>query len=530
MPATPRWSAPWASCPQGAVTLVETRGRRRSARAADPDNLAFVTQTTLSVDDTREIVAALQARFPAIAAPHKEDICYATTNRQEAVKRVAPLVDRADRGRRAQLVQLAAPARGRRAGRLRRSRGWSQRAADIDWALFGGIARARHHRRRLGAGGAGRGVIDAFAERYDVTSRRVSTADESVFFPLPRELRDDSGRLSGVAAGRWPSTPKSPTRSSRASSPATTSARSLSFKGIAEGVENSNFLLHTERGLYILTLYEKRVTRGGPAVLPRPDGASGRPAASPARAGARPRRARRSAGSPAGRPRSSPSSTACRSRRPGAAPLPRGRARRWRGCTWPGADFAMRRAPTPCRSRAGGRCSSRRATRADAVAPGLAPRSTRELDDARARLADRTCRRASSTPTSSPTTCSSSASRLSGPHRLLLRLQRRPRLRRRGLPQRLVLRARRRLQPHQGRGRCSRGYERVRPLTAAEIDGAAAARARRGAALPADPPRRLAERAARRAGEAQGPARISTASCASTARVEPAARLWPRSA
>ena len=76
--------------PPGAITLVETLGDVASLVVPDADNLAYVTQTTLSVDDTREIVEALKARFPAIVGPHKEDICYATTNRQEAVKRVAP--------------------------------------------------------------------------------------------------------------------------------------------------------------------------------------------------------------------------------------------------------------------------------------------------------------------------------------------------------------------------------------------------------------------------------------------------------
>src|SRR5690606_41846878 len=79
--------------PEGAVTLIETVEDAAAYTPRDPANVAFVTQTTLSVDDTREIVAALRARFPAITLPHKEDICYATTNRQEAVKRVAPLVD-----------------------------------------------------------------------------------------------------------------------------------------------------------------------------------------------------------------------------------------------------------------------------------------------------------------------------------------------------------------------------------------------------------------------------------------------------
>src|SRR5499427_9273135 len=79
--------------PPGAVRLVQTAGEAESFEPKDPGNLAYVTQTTLSIDDTAGIVAILQRRFPGIAGPHKEDICYATTNRQEAVKRVAPVVD-----------------------------------------------------------------------------------------------------------------------------------------------------------------------------------------------------------------------------------------------------------------------------------------------------------------------------------------------------------------------------------------------------------------------------------------------------
>jgi len=94
--------------PPGAVTLIETAHDAATFTPKDPNNLAFVTQTTLSIDDTAEIVTMLKERFPNISGPHKEDICYATTNRQLAVKKVALVVDRPDRGRRADFVELAA--------------------------------------------------------------------------------------------------------------------------------------------------------------------------------------------------------------------------------------------------------------------------------------------------------------------------------------------------------------------------------------------------------------------------------------
>ena len=174
--------------PAGAITLVETL--EDVARLALPPGqpLAFVTQTTLSVDDTREIVEALKARYPGIVGPHKEDICYATTNRQEAVKAVAPRVDAmivvgSPNSSNSQRLQEVAERAGCPLARL------ILRAEDIDWSLFGSIA-------SLGvtAGASApevlvEEIIDAFAARFDVTVETVSTADESVFFPLPRELR-----------------------------------------------------------------------------------------------------------------------------------------------------------------------------------------------------------------------------------------------------------------------------------------------------------------------------------------------------
>jgi 4-hydroxy-3-methylbut-2-enyl diphosphate reductase len=174
--------------PAGAITLVETIEDVAALNPANPEALAYVTQTTLSVDDTAGIVAALQARFPAMVAPHKEDICYATTNRQEAVKAVAPRVDA--------MIVVGSPNSsnserlrevGERAGcRLARL---VLRAEDIDWAAFSGITTLA-----ITAGASApevlvEEIIDAFAARFAIEVETVSTADESVFFPLPRELR-----------------------------------------------------------------------------------------------------------------------------------------------------------------------------------------------------------------------------------------------------------------------------------------------------------------------------------------------------
>jgi len=178
--------------PPGAITLVETLD---DIAALSPprggDNLAFVTQTTLSVDDTREMVEALKLRFPGIVGPHKEDICYATTNRQTAVKRVAPMVDGmivvgSPNSSNSQRLREVAEREGCPVVRL------VLRSSDIDWELFGNI-------RSLGltAGASApeilvEEIIDAFAERFAVNVKTVSTADESVFFPLPRELRGEA--------------------------------------------------------------------------------------------------------------------------------------------------------------------------------------------------------------------------------------------------------------------------------------------------------------------------------------------------
>jgi 4-hydroxy-3-methylbut-2-enyl diphosphate reductase len=175
--------------PDGAVTLIETVDDVRAFQPADPDRLAFVTQTTLSVDDTAEIVAALQARFPAMAAPHKEDICYATTNRQEAVKHLAAncglvlVVGSKKSSNSLRLVEVAVRG-GANDARL------IDDARDIDWSWLEGVATLG-----LTAGASAperlvEGVIDALAERYELTVDEINPTRETVTFKLPRVLAD----------------------------------------------------------------------------------------------------------------------------------------------------------------------------------------------------------------------------------------------------------------------------------------------------------------------------------------------------
>jgi 4-hydroxy-3-methylbut-2-enyl diphosphate reductase len=175
--------------PEGDVLLVETVADVGEVQVRDPARLAYVTQTTLSVDDTADIVAALHARFPGIIGPHKEDICYATTNRQEAVKAMAPKAD-------AMLV-VGAPnsSNSQRLVEVGRKAGCGyaqlvQRAADIDWRALEGITSIG-----ITAGASApevliAEVIDAFRDRFDVTEELVETAVENVEFKVPRVLRE----------------------------------------------------------------------------------------------------------------------------------------------------------------------------------------------------------------------------------------------------------------------------------------------------------------------------------------------------
>lgn len=173
--------------PEGAVILVEDAAQAETIAVPDPANLAYATQTTLSVDDTTEIVAVLRRRFPAIQGPKMEDICYATTNRQAAVKAIA--------GRCDALVVIGAPNSSNSMRLVEVAANYGcvksrlvQRAVDMDWEWLGDA-------RRLGitAGASAPELlvdelIEACRARYDVTVEEVRTTEESVVFKLPRAL------------------------------------------------------------------------------------------------------------------------------------------------------------------------------------------------------------------------------------------------------------------------------------------------------------------------------------------------------
>ena len=175
--------------PKGDVLLVETSEDVAKLNIRDSEKLAFVTQTTLSIDDTADIVAALKLRFPNIVGPHKEDICYATTNRQIAVKEIAPLVDA--------LLVVGAPnsSNSKRLVEVASKAGCSytqlvQRDTEIDWRALEGIQSVG-----LTAGASApevlvNEIIEAFRARYKVTIEHVETAQENVNFKVPRVLRE----------------------------------------------------------------------------------------------------------------------------------------------------------------------------------------------------------------------------------------------------------------------------------------------------------------------------------------------------
>ncbi|MCV6592464.1 MAG: 4-hydroxy-3-methylbut-2-enyl diphosphate reductase [Silicimonas sp.] len=174
--------------PTGEVILVETVEDVARITPRDPEKLAYITQTTLSVDDTAGIVEALTTRFPAIVGPHKEDICYATTNRQAAVKAVAGKIDA--------LLVIGAPnsSNSKRLVEVGRSAGCAyaqlvQRAGDIDWRALEG---ARSVGVTAGASAPEvlvAEVVEAFRTHFNVTVEKVETAVENVEFKVPRILR-----------------------------------------------------------------------------------------------------------------------------------------------------------------------------------------------------------------------------------------------------------------------------------------------------------------------------------------------------
>jgi 4-hydroxy-3-methylbut-2-enyl diphosphate reductase len=173
--------------PEGAVTLIEDLKDAAAWEPKDAANVAFLTQTTLSVDDTADMVALLRERFPGIAAPHKEDICYATTNRQDAVKHLAE---------QAELVLVVGSKNSSNSVRLKEvglkagatAAYLIDDAAGVDWAWFEGVSRVG-----LTAGASApedlvQGVIDAISARFETTVEELVEARETITFKLPRLL------------------------------------------------------------------------------------------------------------------------------------------------------------------------------------------------------------------------------------------------------------------------------------------------------------------------------------------------------
>ena len=172
--------------PEGKMTLVETEEDAEVLTVDDPDSLAFLTQTTLSVDDTKAIIAVLERRFPSIRAPRGEDICYATSNRQEAVKAIAASCDL--------MLVIGAPnsSNSLRLVEVAEREGTDarlvQRGGDIDFAWFAGVGTLG-----LTAGASApellvREVVDKLSERFDVDEREIESAKERMVFKLPRKL------------------------------------------------------------------------------------------------------------------------------------------------------------------------------------------------------------------------------------------------------------------------------------------------------------------------------------------------------
>ncbi len=173
--------------PDGAITLIESVADAESYAPRDPANLAYCTQTTLSLDDTAQIIAVLQRRFPQIAAPYKEDICYATTNRQEAVKAIAPQCDLVlvlgapNSSNSVRLVEVA-----RRNGA--KNAQLVESAADVDWTWFDGVSILGVSAGASAPEDLVETLIDAVRRRFAIELESVETTRENVTFRLPRAL------------------------------------------------------------------------------------------------------------------------------------------------------------------------------------------------------------------------------------------------------------------------------------------------------------------------------------------------------
>ena len=175
--------------PQGAVHVIESVEDALAFTPKDPEKLAYSTQTTLSVDDTREIVAALKARFPRIAGPRKDDICYATTNRQDAVKRIAGACER--------IIVVGSPksSNSQRLVEVAKGAGCPfavlvQCVDEIDWSDFAEISRLGITAGASAPEALVEEIVDAFKARFTAKVETVVTAAEDITFKLPRELRD----------------------------------------------------------------------------------------------------------------------------------------------------------------------------------------------------------------------------------------------------------------------------------------------------------------------------------------------------
>jgi 4-hydroxy-3-methylbut-2-en-1-yl diphosphate reductase len=177
--------------PPDAITLIETTDDAELLAVQDPTRLAYVTQTTLSVDDTKDVIAVLLQRFPGIMGPTREDICYATTNRQDAVKSISGDIDA--------LFVVGAPnsSNSKRLVEVGLKNGCPrgflvQRASDLDWPSLQGLKTIG-----LTAGASApevlvNEIIGAFRSHYDVTVEKVDLREENVSFKLPRELRSQA--------------------------------------------------------------------------------------------------------------------------------------------------------------------------------------------------------------------------------------------------------------------------------------------------------------------------------------------------